>query len=246
MALMLMLVCVTFSGIVLAASTAAAGQAAERSKQSQRYYAVTSAVGLFEEALGDDGIASYRGVQSWTDESGIWVPGVTLDRVDEDAASASYYDFLRPVTCCALYGSQSTDETNGATAKLAAKTSPTGWVELFGDDSVVWDTSNTPKFVQVNFEVDPTNAGAVGGNQIPNSDNMKVAVEGRLYEDLTLELDFKNEFATGNTADSHDATHMFVRLQGSIVDNEYLGSSRNEKVANVDWRILSVTPGRGF
>lgn len=217
MALLLFLICTVFSSAVLIAATASSGRIAELGAGDARYYNVTSAVGMFDSFIGSDRTVSYTSTQSKTGS-----PHVVLTKDDGTTVG---YDFLEQLTCYVLYkGNSSVELAN----------------EHFGTslyvpmDASLFDISALgDKYIAVSYIV------SMQTNQNDTDySGQKVKVEGRLYDDWTLDLVFSNV-----TASSDDEYSVYVRLRG--IYSLRHGSDDSLSIADLTWTLLSVEPGRG-
>ena len=228
MALMLMLVCVAISSIVLAAATTSAGRIAESGKADQRYYAVTSAVRLFEASL-DGGNAFTCTERYYSDDT----PPTASIQHDDPAG----YDFLEALTYFALSGKTEKDAAESALAPDMET-----WVMPF--DSPEWGSATTGTgYVLAEYQIArPTDVGDTDDNA-----NLNIVVEARMRADWSLELVFSN---AGKSEDSNDRFKVYMLLQADVDAEEYESEYSNpqvwERETSITWECVSIQQGRGF
>ena len=248
-ALLLMLVCVALTAAVLAASTASAGRFANQSEMDQRYYAVTSAVHLFSDSLGDGDKLTFTAEQEKTgwrevNQSGVstdkWT-SVNLKEWDDEPKLRKGFDFLYEITQYALFGERVTKDSN----LLTDDTGSAGWIEPFS--SGLWNNGRiTQKKISYTIEADADAPDAF--KKLP-----PVVVEASLKNDWTLDLDFHNQV----TAESQDnkVFHIYMRLVGSyneVVSPMSIDSDKQNRLflkqprtSTVTWQLQQVLPGEG-
>lgn len=217
MALLLFLVCTVFSSAVLIAATASSGRIAELSTGNARYYNVTSAVSMFDSFVGSDKTVSYTSTQSKAGN-----PQIALKQTDPTGKG---YDFLTQLTCYVLY------KGNSSVASANDNFEATLYEPM--DSSLFNLSALGDRNIAVNYTIKP---------QAYESDSLYsgqiVTVEGRLYDDWTLDLVFSNDAAS-----SDDEYSVYVRLRG--IYSLRHGSDDVSRTADLTWTLLSVEPGRG-
>lgn len=231
MALLLMLVCVAISSIVLAAATTSAGRIAESGKADQRYYAVTSAVRLFETSLDENNVftctQTYKQTYDSDDEA-----SATLG--PERGESTSRYDFLEPLVWFALSGETDKDKAEKILAPKLGE-----WVEPFSNN---WDDARLDKeYVVAEYKIArPEDVSSDDDNA-----NRNVVVTAHLRDDWSLELVFSNEGHTDN-----DRFQVYMLLQADVGTEEHESEYSNPKVwereMSIRWECVSIQQGRGF
>ena len=259
-ALLLLLVCIAISSIVIAAATASAGHVAEQAKADQRYYAVTSAVKLFEASLGDDQLTvtfTQTATSKYNNSTGRPVGGTSYDKPsvtadpDPKAIGAKGYGFFLPDITCKVY--------LGTTYDQASAYSPgSGWMQPFSSNEFLGLTN----YKEYKYTVTP-NSSVVDAN-IANK--YEVTVTTRLWKDAGsasnpgiqyLELDFASNNTTG------EKYHYYLMYGVSVTESDsYWDSGPNtETVGGVDqqvvtrtqtkttkvtWQLQQAVPGRGL
>ena len=230
-ALLLVLVCVALSSAVIAAATASSGRFAEQGKMDARYYAVTSAAGLFRDSLGEDETAKYVFTQQYTPgegESGGTVELVSPTGVVNADGSAKGFEFLPEVTYYALYGGVPASDAEGA---WVISSSASGLIEPFSG------TTTPQSFV---YTVKAT--GSWG-----SSEPAEVQVDAVLKNNWTLELDFHNTDAKDSSDKTNEAQTFHVHMVlAANVDNDASSAGGVEKrQTTVTWALQRIVQGEG-
>ncbi len=263
-ALLLFLVCAVVSSVVLAASTASMGQFAGQGKADQRYYAVTSAAGLFSDAFGESGELQYtltetcRGTRTITrPQAGAATETFAKDKGASNAelVAPAYdegYDFLSDATAYALFGHPSSWATQ---ANLSSQLAEASWGTWLLSTAAKDDDTGLPKATAstATFKVSPDIPGVD-----PSETAYDVTVDATLNDDWTCDLYFHND-----AADSNDRFYLYMKLsaiveEGVAVSEQLQGSTAstddgtvNEelvsetKTTTVTWHVERVVPGRG-
>ena len=232
-ALLLVLVCVALSSAVIAAATASSGRFAEQGKMDARYYAVTSAAGLFRDSLGEDETAKYVFTQQYTPgegESGGTVELVSPTGVVNADGSAKGFEFLPEVTYYALYGGVPASDAEGA---WVISSSASGLIEPFESGGFSGAASAHT------FIVTPAGSWA--------NKPAGVQVDAVLKNNWTLELDFHNTDAKDSSNNTNEAQTFHVHMVlAANVDNDASSAGGVEKrQTTVTWALQRIVQGEG-
>lgn len=230
-ALLLFLVCVVVSSVVLAASSASIGRLATQGKADQRYYSVTSAAQLFQNALdgatpdgvdqGDPGTLTYTLVEQRQGTRTITrsQSGSSTETFAEDksAANAQFnaptvqgYDFLSNATAYALFGvayDQVKQPSDYATNELKELDWGTWLLSGSGSDSAT--SLPSAKASTATFEIVPS----IPGLDTSKGD-YKVSVDAQLNADWTCDLYFHN-----NAENDADKFYLYMKLAAAVSED---------------------------
>ena len=266
-ALLVMLVCVAVSAVVITAASASAGQFAKLGEMDQRYYSVTSAAGLFRDALGDDGeltltyVCSRTGTKqargsssanvSWENNNTAKLTDVSAKVSGTEVASTSgVISLLSGITSNALFGHavSLSDTLSGA-----ANPFETNW-------STFSSTPDGKTYYDLVYTLIPSNVGST-----TSSTDLEVKIRGRLWNDWTLELEFSNADAKANDTNKFPVYMVFAATYTSdLSTSEDLGDTTVEnaaaneitvtnqitftqtKTSTVVWRLQRMITGRGL
>lgn len=263
-ALLLFLVCAVVSSVVLAASTASMGQFAGQGKADQRYYAVTSAAGLFSDAFGESGELQYTLTETCRGTRTITRPqaGAATETFEKDKAASSAelgipsyegYDFLSDATAYALFGQPSSWATP---ANLSGLLAESGWGTWLLSGAAKDDETGLPKAnaSTATFTISPD----IPGVDSSEGSGYDVTVDAALNDDWTCDLYFHND-----AADSNDRFYLYMKLsavveEGTAVSERLQGATESSddgtvnkelvtetKTTTVTWSVERVVPGRG-
>jgi len=180
-ALLLFLVCAVVGSVVLTAGTAAAGRVSQLTDQDQRYYAVTSAAGLFRDSLDGQSFTITRTKTTTVEITTVY----TLDENGASTVNSGYPSEAETavVYAATISGAAVTAPSAGNSllesaalelvfGNLANYQNETAWTHTVGSEaSAAWNLTVTPT----------------------GYEDLAVAVAGSMAGSGNIELTFQNE-----------------------------------------------------